>query len=160
MNNHGGVNQGSGKVEKLKSGKVSVKLRSVKCAVVIATIVLVAVASRAGAQVPAAGVIAFTGARVIDGTGSAPLEQATIVVTNGRITAIGPSTTVMPPAGATVVNAAGKTIIPGLINSHAHIDPDISANPGPYRDEMVRRLKTYALYGVTSVMTLGFETYD
>jgi imidazolonepropionase-like amidohydrolase len=152
---------GSGKVEKLRSGKVSVKYVSLKYAgVVIATLVAVAIASRAHAQVPAPGVIAFTGARVIDGTGAAPIEQATIVVTNGRITAIGPSTTVMPPAGATVVNAAGKTIIPGLINSHAHIDPDISANPGPYRDEMVRRLKTYALYGVTSVMTLGFETYD
>ena len=47
----------------------------------------------------------------------------------------------MLPAGATIVNVAGKTIIPGLINSHAHIDPDISVNPGPYRDEMVRRLK-------------------
>jgi imidazolonepropionase-like amidohydrolase len=116
--------------------------------------------SIASAQLPAPGVIAFTGARVIDGTGAAPVEQATIVVTNGRITAIGPSATVTPPAGATVVNVAGKTIIPGLINSHAHIDPDISANPGPYRDEMVRRLKTYALYGVTSIMTLGFETYD
>jgi len=133
---------------------------SVKYGCVITAVMLVAIASHAGAQVPAPGVIAFTGARVIDGTGSAPLEQATIVVTNGRITAVGPSASVMPPAGATVVNAAGKTIIPGLINSHAHIDPDISANPGPYRDEMVRRLKTYAVYGVTSIMTLGFETYD
>ena len=123
-----------------------------------AAIVLIAAPLRA--QIPAPGVIAFTGARVIDGTGAAPIESATIVVTNGRITAIGPSASVMPPAGATVVNAAGKTIIPGLINSHAHIDPDIGANPGPYRDEMVRRLKTYAIYGVTSVMTLGFETYD
>jgi hypothetical protein len=133
---------------------------SVKYACAIAAVMLVAIASHAGAQVPAPGVIAFTGARVIDGTGSAPIEQATIVVTNGRVTAIGPAATVMPPAGATIVNVAGKTIIPGLINSHAHIDPDISANPGPYRDEMVRRLKTYATYGVTSVMTLGFETYD
>ena len=116
--------------------------------------------SLATAQIPAPGVVAFTGARVIDGTGAAPIEQATIVITNGRITAIGPSTAVTPPAGAMVVNVSGKTIIPGLINSHAHIDPDISVNPGPYRDEMVRRLKTYALYGVTSIMTLGFETYD
>jgi hypothetical protein len=116
--------------------------------------------SRATAQIPAPGVVAFTGARVIDGIAAAPIEQATIVVTNGRITAIGPSTAVTPPAGAMMVNVSGKTIIPGLINSHAHIDPDISVNPGPYRDEMVRRLKTYALYGVTSIMTLGFETYD
>ena len=130
--------------------------RSFACFVLLATFVV----AHAAAQIPAPGVIAFTGARVIDGTGAAPIENATIVVTNGRITAIGPAASVMPPAGATTVNVAGKTIIPGLINSHAHIDPDISANPGPYRDEMVRRLKTYAIYGVTSVMTLGFETYD
>ncbi len=160
MNSRDGANQESGKVEKLRSGKVSVKLRSGKYAVAVAAIVLAAIASRASAQIPAPGVIAFTGARVIDGTGAAPIEQATIVVTNGRVTAIGPSATVTPPAGATVINVAGKTIIPGLINSHAHIDPDISVNPGPYRDEMVRRLKTYAIYGVTSIMTLGFETYD
>jgi imidazolonepropionase-like amidohydrolase len=123
-------------------------------------VVTFVVAEAARAQTPAPGVMAFTGARVIDGTGSAPVEPATIVVTNGRITAIGPSASVPAPAGATVVNVAGKTIIPGLINSHAHIDPDISNNPGPYRDEMVRRLKMYATYGVTSVMTLGFETYD
>jgi imidazolonepropionase-like amidohydrolase len=126
----------------------------------------VVTAATAGAQIPAPGVIAFVGARVIDGTGTSPLENATIVVTNGRITAIGPGSTsgvaasVQPPAGATIINVAGKTIIPGLINAHAHIDPDISVNPGPYRDEMVRRLKTYAIYGVTSIMTLGFETYD
>ena len=118
------------------------------------------VVANAGAQIPATGVIAFTGARIVDGTGAAPIEQGTIVVSNGRITAVGASAGVTPPAGATIVNVAGKTIIPGLINSHAHIDPDISVNPGPYRDEMVRRLKTYAIYGVTSVMTLGFETYD
>ena len=139
------------------------KMRVTSCsriAAVVSFAFFVAGASIASAQIPAPGVIAFTGARVIDGTGAAPIEQATIVVTNGRITAIGPSATVMPPAGATVVNVAGKTIIPGLINSHAHIDPDISVNPGPYRDEMVRRVKTYAIYGVTSIMTLGFETYD
>ena len=62
-------------------------------------------ASSARAQVPATGVMAFTGARVIDGTGAAPIEQATIVITNGRITAIGASSSVMPPAGATVTKA-------------------------------------------------------
>jgi imidazolonepropionase-like amidohydrolase len=154
-----GLEKRSGKVEKLKSGKVRWKCVSWKC-VACAAVAIVLIAAPLRAQVPAPGVIAFTGARVVDGTGSAPIEQATIVITNGRITAIGPSASVMPPAGAMIVNVAGKTIIPGLINSHAHIDPDISVNPGPYRDEMVRRLKTYAIYGVTSVMTLGFETYD
>ncbi len=84
MNSRDGANQESGKVEKLRSGKVSVKLRSGKYAVAVAAVVLAAIASRASAQIPAPGVIAFTGARVIDGTGAAPIEQATIVVTNGR----------------------------------------------------------------------------
>ena len=114
----------------------------------------------AHAQTPAPGTIAFTGARVIDGTGGAPIEQATIVVTNGRIAAIGPSATVKAPAGATSVSLAGKTVMPGLINSHGHIDPDIGVKQPPNRDEMIQRLKMYASYGVTSVMTLGFETYD
>jgi imidazolonepropionase-like amidohydrolase len=112
------------------------------------------------AQTPAPGTIVFTGARVIDGTGSAPVEQATIVVTNGKIAAIGPSASVTPPAGAMVVNLAGKTVMPGLINSHGHIDPDLSVKQPPNREEMIQRLKMYAAYGVTSVMTLGFETYD
>ena len=112
------------------------------------------------AQTPAPGTIAFTGARVIDGTGSAPIEQATIVVTNGKITAIGPSAGVTPPADAMVINMAGKTVMPGLINSHGHIDPDLSVKQPPNREEMIQRLKMYASYGVTSVMTLGFETYD
>jgi imidazolonepropionase-like amidohydrolase len=114
----------------------------------------------AGAQTPAPGTIAFTNARVIDGTGNAPIEQATIVVTNGRIAAIGASATVKAPAGATVVDLAGKTVMPGMINAHGHIDPDITVKQPPNRDEMIQRLKLYASYGVTSVMTLGFETYD
>jgi hypothetical protein len=112
------------------------------------------------AQTPAPGTVVFTGARVIDGTGSAPVEQATIVVTNGKITAIGPSASVTPPADAMVINVAGKTVMPGLINSHGHIDPDLSVKQPPNREEMIQRLKMYASYGVTSVMTLGFETYD
>ncbi len=112
------------------------------------------------AQTPAPGVIAFTNARVIDGTGGPAIEQATIIVRNGKIDAVGPSASVTAPAGAMVVNLSGKTVMPGLINSHAHIDPDLSVKQPPNRDEMIQRLKTYATYGVTSVMTLGFETYD
>jgi imidazolonepropionase-like amidohydrolase len=126
----------------------------------LAAVVPVVVTTTTYAQTPAPGTTVFTSARVIDGTGGAPIEQATIVVTNGKIVAIGPSASVTPPAGATVVNLAGKTVMPGMINSHGHMDPDISVTQPPNRDEMIRRLKLYAAYGVTSVMTLGFETYD
>ena len=67
------------------------------------------------------GSIAFTGATVVTMRGDEVLEDATVVVTENRIRAIGPSGTVQVPAGARVIDATGKTIIPGLIDAHAHI---------------------------------------
>ena len=72
------------------------------------------------AQGPAGPSVALTGARVIDGTGRPPLDQATIVIVNGRIEAVGTGAAVKIPSGATRVNLAGKTVMPGMINSHAH----------------------------------------
>src|SRR5260370_41760815 len=66
------------------------------------------------AQAPAAGVVAFTGARVIDGTGAAPMEGATIVVSDGRIQAVGRNVAI--PAGATRVDMAGNTNRPRPIH--------------------------------------------
>src|SRR5205085_12463829 len=76
-------------------------------------------AAAPSAQAPG-GTIALTGARVFDGTGRAPIENATVLVVNGRIQEVG--TAVKVPAGATRVEARGKTIIPGLINAHGHVD--------------------------------------
>src|SRR5437879_5508869 len=74
-------------------------------------------------QAPA-GVVALTDARVIDGTGRAPLEQATIVIANGRISAVGKGAAVKIPAGAARVDMSGKTIMPGIINAHGHLSFD------------------------------------
>jgi imidazolonepropionase-like amidohydrolase len=83
---------------------------------------------------------AFVGARVIDGTGKAAIQKATLIVRNGRIEAMGPSVKV--PAGAQQIDAAGKTIIPGLISGHSHVSD-------------AGQLGLYARYGITSVMSLG-----
>ncbi len=83
---------------------------------------------------------AFVNARIIDGTGKAAMQKATLVVRNGRIEAVGSSVKV--PAGAQQIDAAGKTIIPGLISGHSHLS-DAS------------QLGLYARYGITSVMSLG-----
>src|SRR6266567_3274876 len=88
----------------------------------------------------AAADVAFVGARIIDGTGKAPIETATVLVRNGRIEAVGPSVTV--PAGVQRIDAAGKTIIPGLVNAHGHVG-DLS------------QLGRYARYGITTVFSLG-----
>jgi imidazolonepropionase-like amidohydrolase len=58
-------------------------------------------------------------ARILTMKGDEVLDKADIVVTNNRITAVGPNLTA--PAGAREIDAAGKTIIPGLIDTHAHL---------------------------------------
>jgi imidazolonepropionase-like amidohydrolase len=110
------------------------------------------------AQVPAQGVLALTGARVIDGTGQAPIERGTIIVNNGRIQAVGAEGSVTIPAGATRVDLAGKTIVPGLINAHGHLNADVSDRP--IRDKLIGQLRVYADYGITSVVVLGTGPND
>ncbi len=67
------------------------------------------------------GSVVLKGARVITMKGEEVLESADVVVTNNRIAAVGPSGKVTVPAGAKEFDASGKTIIPGLIDSHAHL---------------------------------------
>jgi imidazolonepropionase-like amidohydrolase len=110
------------------------------------------------AQAPAGGTVAMTGARVIDGTGAAPIEGATIVIANGRIQAVGAGSAVTVPAGATRVDMSGKTIMPGIINAHAHLSADVSNRP--IRDKLIGQLKVYADYGVTTVVVLGAGVDD
>jgi imidazolonepropionase-like amidohydrolase len=111
------------------------------------------------AQAPAGGSVAFTNARIIDGTGRAPIERGTLVLANGRVSAIGPAASVTIPAGAQRIDATGKTIVPGFINAHAHLNVDKGATL-PVRDDLIRRLKLYAAYGVTSNVSLGSTPAD
>jgi imidazolonepropionase-like amidohydrolase len=100
-----------------------------------ATVLLLAAAA-------AAQDMAFTNTRIIDGTGKAPLEKATILVRNGRISAIGPAVKI--PDGAQRVDLTGKTVIPGLINAHGHVGD-------------LAQLGLYARYGITAIFSLGGE---
>jgi Tol biopolymer transport system component len=74
------------------------------------------------AQKPS-GTVALRGARVISMKGNEVIERADVVVTNNRIVAVGPSGSVTIPAGATSIDVAGKTIIPGWVDVHAHTWP-------------------------------------
>ena len=58
---------------------------------------------------------------VIDCTGAAAKPNSTVVVTGGLISAVGSSETVKIPAGARVVDASGKFLIPGLWDMHGHL---------------------------------------
>jgi len=66
-------------------------------------------------------VVAIVGATVIDGNGAAPIPNGTIVMTGKRITAIGAKGSVAVPQGATVIDATGKYVTPGFIDTNVHI---------------------------------------
>src|SRR5688572_14298277 len=68
--------------------------------------------------------VVLDGVRVIDGTGGAPLEAGRVVISGGRIAAVGVARSTAIPDGAEVVDLAGHTVIPGLIDSHFHIEDD------------------------------------
>ena len=91
------------------------------------------------AHQPAAETVAYIGARIIDGSGAAPIENAVLVVRQGRIAAVGPAGTTIP-TGASRVDVGGKTIIPGLINTHGHITDvrGLKGSPEFYTPEQIK----------------------
>src|ERR1700722_9819480 len=99
------------------------------------------------------------GARIIDGTGKAPLENGAISFDGDKITAIGSADQIQIPQGAQVVHAQGKTIIPGLISAHSHLglcEGALGPKPEHYnRDNVRHQLEQYERFGVLSVMSLG-----
>ena len=92
------------------------------------------------------GAIAITGARVVDGTGSAA-KMATVIVRDHRIEAVGPNVTV--PKDARVIDAKGLTLLPGLFDLHTHLRA--SGATSPLAADWGKNLKTYLVSGVTSV---------
>ena len=115
-------------------------------------------ASNPGQTVTSAGAKAFVGARIIDGPGKPAIENATLIVRDGRVEAVGPASAVKPPAGAQTINLAGKFIIPGLISTHVHVSDVQGLRPPAYTDEnTLRQLGVFARYGVTTVLSLGGE---
>ncbi len=66
-------------------------------------------------------VLAITGGTLLDGNGGSPISDAVIVVSGGRITAAGPRATTTIPTGARLVDATGKFVLPGLIDTNVHL---------------------------------------
>ena len=125
------------------------------CRIALAASLVFATLIPVPAQSPG-GVKAFTGARVIDGTDRTPIDNATIVVRGGKIVAVGPGASVTVPAGAERIALTGKHVIPGLVNAHGHVGNTVGMEQGKYSaDNVLRDLRTYAAYGVTTVYSLG-----
>jgi imidazolonepropionase-like amidohydrolase len=104
--------------------------------------------------------IVLRGARIVDGLGGDPIDNGSIVISDGRIAAVGPAASTTPPAGAEIVDYSGKTIIPGLISAHSHVGifAGLKVAPENYnRDFILQQLKQLEAYGVTTVMSLGLN---
>ena len=63
---------------------------------------------------------AIVGGRIIDGTGVDPINNGAVVIEDGWIRAVGPADSITIPKGATVKDAAGRTVMPGIIDCHVH----------------------------------------
>src|SRR3954453_15303508 len=68
---------------------------------------------------------AITNVTVIDMLGSGATPRSTVIVTDNRITAVGPSDTVSVPHGAEVVDGSGRYLMPGLWDTHIHASRDL-----------------------------------
>jgi imidazolonepropionase-like amidohydrolase len=90
------------------------------------------------------GVLAITGATLIDGLGGSPIRPATVITRGGKIVAAGPGAAIAIPADAKRIDARNKFIVPGLWDMHAHY-------------EQVEWGLIYLAAGVTTVRDVGNE---
>ncbi len=112
------------------------------------------------------GVVALRAARLIDGTGAAPIKDAVLIVTDNKITAVGDANSVRIPSGARVIDLGDVTLLPGFIDAHTHLigrvlgDPD--GDMAAVRDYesfaailSVRNARDTLMAGFTSVRNVG-----
>jgi imidazolonepropionase-like amidohydrolase len=109
---------------------------------------------------PVAATLVIDGASIWTGAGGSLIQDGVVVVIDGHIEAIGPRSSVRIPKGATVIAAKGKTLIPGLINTHGHVGMTKGLKAGPENygaENILAQLRQYARYGVTTVLSLGTD---
>lgn len=100
-----------------------------------------------------APMIALTHVRVLDGTGSPPLEDQDLVIAEGRVQSLGPAAATSIPPGAQVKNLTGYTVIPGLVGMHDHLF--YPGAPGHYNVLAFSGPRLYLAGGVTTLRTTG-----
>ncbi len=106
-------------------------------------------------------VVALVGGTIVDGNGGTPLANGTLVVRNGRISAVGPRGSTPVPSGATVIDVSGKFLTPGFIDTNVHLSLYGGNTPERYeslvfyhdrQEEIVLESAQVELkYGVTTV---------
>jgi len=142
-----------------------------------ATAVAATAPATARAQAPqtteakGSGVVVLKAARLIDGTGAPAIAHGVVVITDDRITAVGPAGSVAIPAGARTIDMGDATLLPGFIDAHVHLvgrtlgDPE--ADDAPVRDYdsfgailAVANAEKTLMAGFTSVRNVGAPHFD
>jgi imidazolonepropionase-like amidohydrolase len=126
--------------------------RMAACCLAIGSMASIATYSQS--RTPSTPVL-YEGGRLIIGDGSAPLDGGAFVVQDGRITALGRKGAVTAPPGASRVDLIGKTVMPALVNAHAHFGYERftraagEALPGNFTPaNLLDHLQREAFYGV------------
>jgi len=99
--------------------------------------------------------IALVHVRVIDGTGAAPLDDQTIVISDGKIQSVGPSADAKVPANAQTLDLQGYTVLPGLVGMHNHMFFPMGGSPPMYSNMGSSFPRLYLALGVTTIRTTG-----
>ena len=99
--------------------------------------------------------IALTRVRVIDGTGAAPKEDQTIIISGGKIQSVEPSASAKTPANAETLDLNGYTVLPGLVGMHNHMFFPMGGPPPMYSNMGVSFPRLYLALGVTTIRTTG-----
>ncbi len=100
-----------------------------------------------------ADVVAITHVRVIDGTGAPARADQTLILRDGNIAAMGPAASTAVPEGATVIDGAGKSVMPGFVMLHEHLY--YPTGPGVYGQLGASFVRLYLAGGVTTMRTAG-----
>jgi imidazolonepropionase-like amidohydrolase len=129
------------------------------------TVLALVYGARVAAQPPATAprVLVFDGTRAITGDGMPPIENARIVVRDGRIAAIGPRAGVVAPSGATQIDLSGRTLMPMLVDVHGHIGymkGAITDRANYSRENVLNDLRRFSYYGVGVFQALGTDRSD
>ena len=112
------------------------------------------------------GIVVLKAARLIDGTGAAPINNAVVIVTDNTITAVGASSAVRVPANAKLIDLGDVTLMPGFIDAHTHLIGRVLGDPAG-ENALVRDFESFAailsveyaratlMAGFTSVRNVG-----
>ena len=117
------------------------------------------------------GTVVLRAAQIIDGTGSVPIKNGIVIVTDNKIAAIGVNGSVKIPAGAKFINLGNVTLMPGFIDAHTHIIGRVLGDPEG-QNSSVRDYNSFGsilavgnaqktlLAGFTTIRNVGARDFD